>query len=102
MIQTSHSEQTSRTKWCPFARAHWSGASGQDVYQGNRFFAEDGITADPVSACLGSGCMAWRWVETHVSGPMKSDGGADLVPSTDAYGYCGLAGNPIVTSVRVR
>jgi hypothetical protein len=39
--------------------------------------------------CIGSRCMAWRWVETNVS-----DGRGGLKPSTDTHGYCGLAGKP--------
>lgn len=94
-IQISHSEVDARAKWCPFARAHWSVGEGQPAeYQGNRFFKEDGVTPDTGVSCLGSGCMAWRWVETHVPGPMKDDGAADLVPSSNTHGYCGLAGDP--------
>ncbi len=39
--------------------------------------------------CLGSMCMAWRWVETNIS----SEPG-ELYPSRDTHGYCGLAGPP--------
>ena len=60
------------------------------------FFLQNGTTSDPSTACLGSGCMAWRWVETHVSGPMKDDGApGDLVPSSDTHGYCGLGGTGV-------
>lgn len=43
------------------------------------------------SPCLASRCMAWRWMETNIS-PTP---GADLEPSPDTYGYCGLAGSPV-------
>ncbi len=65
-------EEDAKKRWCPFARAHWSGGV-ESEYQGNRFFAEDGVTSDPSTACLASGCMAWRWVSS-------------------GHGYCGLAG----------
>jgi hypothetical protein len=40
--------------------------------------------------CVGSRCMAWRWVKTHIN-----DGhGGPMVESTDTHGYCGLAGKP--------
>jgi hypothetical protein len=42
--------------------------------------------------CVGSLCMAWRWVETHIKNPDCPDG--DMIPSGDTHGYCGLAGKP--------
>lgn len=69
-------------KWCPFTRAHWSGGV-ESEYQGNRFFTEDGKTSDRSTACLGSGCMAWRW---NYSEGMD----VDFKPTE---GHCGLAGD---------
>lgn len=43
------------------------------------------------SCCLGSRCMAWRWVETYIKNPA---GTSDLIRSGDTHGYCGLAGKP--------
>ena len=60
-------------KWCPFARSETRSAP-----------------AIPDVTCLGSDCMAWRWVRTHV----KNEAGDDTVATTDQYGYCGLAGDP--------
>lgn len=45
--------------------------------------------ADPDYRCVASGCMAWRWVITHINNP-----GEPLFPSGDTHGYCGLAGPP--------
>lgn len=39
----------------------------------------------PTRNCMGSACMAWRWVHNW-------DGERDMGPSED--GYCGLAGRP--------
>lgn len=47
--------------------------------------------SDNDQCCVGSGCMAWRWVETHID---NGEGRGELVPSTDTHGYCGLAGPP--------
>lgn len=44
------------------------------------------------STCIGSRCMAWRWVETHINNPDAPEG--DLITSGDTHGYCGLAGEP--------
>lgn len=40
-------EEEAKTKWCPFARSHWSGVER---------------AIDPTVSCLGSGCMSWRTV----------------------------------------
>lgn len=40
-------------------------------------------------SCAGPACMAWRFARTHINGP-----GADLVPSDDTHGFCGLVGMP--------
>lgn len=43
--------------------------------------------------CIGSECMAWRWVETHIKDPEWPEG-TRLIASSDTHGYCGLAGKP--------
>jgi hypothetical protein len=42
--------------------------------------------------CMGSKCMAWRWVRTHIKNPAAPEG--DLIASDDTHGYCGMAGPP--------
>lgn len=40
--------------------------------------------------CLASGCMMWRYVETHIK-----DADGDLTAlSGDTHGYCGIGGPP--------
>ena len=46
---------------------------------------------DQSSTCMGSLCMAWRWIKTNVP-----DKDGDLVVSGDTHGYCGVAGKPWV------
>lgn len=48
------------------------------------------VHSEPDRLCIGSECMAWRWVETHIS-----DGQGGLTPSSETHGYCGLAGLPL-------
>lgn len=43
-------------------------------------------------ACIGSACMAWRWLSTHINDPENPKG--DLIWSRDTHGFCGLAGHP--------
>lgn len=49
-----------------------------------------GPVAQPHCHCVGSNCMAWRWVETNINHAP----GEPLEPSYDTHGYCGLAGDP--------
>lgn len=53
----------------------------------------------PARWCTASGCMAWRWFETHVRNsetphPIPNVGPDELVLSGERYGFCGLAGSP--------
>jgi len=78
-------EDEAKTKWCPFSRA-----GGPDD---NRYSS---------TACLGSGCMAWRR-QTGIFNQKTNEflkPGQSYSPS-DGYfedftgeGYCGLAGEP--------
>lgn len=99
-------EDEAKTKWCPFART-----SDDDGSTFNRRW--DGKVSE-AAACLGSGCMAWRWLQkpmrqaswTPVEGwehsPADPGDPEDrdywLQPQEDAVrqrpGYCGLAGAP--------
>jgi len=88
-------EAEAKKRWCPFARAHWSGNSGQDTYQGNRFFAEDGKTSDPATGCLGSGCMAWRWAGND--GDWRRRTGGILTPTP--VGFCGFS-EPRIAAIK--
>jgi hypothetical protein len=73
-------EKDASEKWCPFTRNHLI----ENMYvQSNRLGGRD------FSGCLGNGCMAWRYVSTHIGGP-----GEDLVESGDTHGYCGADGAP--------
>lgn len=74
-------EDEARGKWCPAARNY-----GHEAGPFNRGAQGQ---ADGSSPCIGSGCMAWRWAETHVGKP-----GEELRLTHDEYGFCGLAGFP--------
>lgn len=55
-------EETAKTKWCPFVR-HGYGAEGIGI---NRLHGQSNDR--PQLTCIGSACMAWRWVKPGVIG----------------------------------
>lgn len=63
-------EKEARNKWCPFT--------------GNRSPEMPPLREehDDADGCLGSGCMAWRWVRSALG---EKD--------PDRQGYCGLSGD---------
>ena len=76
-------ESDAEAKWCPFSRV----LSTQGVH--NRVPRDQRQDREAVEAlvnaalCMGSACMAWRWVD-----PENSD-----------EGYCGLVPNPPMLSI---
>lgn len=64
-------ENEAKTKWCPHSRS-WSESGAANRGRDGQVNSED--------MCLGSHCMAWRWVNS--------------ASSRDKSGYCGLAGKP--------
>ena len=77
-------EQDAKTRWCPFART--VERNGQESSQPRNRAAdtvEDEVAEVPnlvATLCLGSACMAWRWLASETSRPRP--------------GFCGLAGKP--------
>ena len=79
-------EDEAKTKWCPHARASNAYAElGTSVNRGSKG------DADKDCLCLGSICMAWRWLLTPEEAKENNDN--ELLEDTEA-GYCGLAGKP--------
>jgi hypothetical protein len=98
-------EDEAKTKWCPFTRVGMNGGVAM-----NRDFDEGGsLDAWPLfkaaTACIGSGCMAWRW-EPQLYEHHSNDFGKYINSEEDTnrhgvkgkalprHGYCGLAGRP--------
>ena len=66
-------EDEAKTKWCPFAiEASF-----------NRVGINRNLEGDPITPCIGSSCMAWRWIDGEPSITGK--------PKSMCEGYCGLA-----------
>jgi hypothetical protein len=73
-------EEQAKTKWCPFSRNFYN----QGPYNRTPW----GI--DKASMCIGSECMAWRWVKDPVTNLFTY--GKELPDYEGEHGYCGLAG----------
>lgn len=107
-------EEEAKTKWCPFARFV---IDAQTVFPtGNRFDGQGGTSRTAVEAseqchCIGSACMAWRWLPSggnrdkiEAIRAHREKHGSDLRTAKEAVeaswsdpktqGFCGLAGAP--------
>jgi len=90
-------EEEAKTKWCPFARGsqYTNGNSNNRTHEG-----EPGEH----TRCIGSACMAWRWLpgsfEVVNTATGERLGVRDIARLPDerfergkpTTGYCGLAG----------
>lgn len=81
-------EDEAKTKWCPFARVCVLGPDDDSMIGFNRIQRNDEdvneFQTNGPMRCIGSACMAWRWLDTPKDEPFT------IKPS----GYCGLAGKP--------
>jgi hypothetical protein len=79
-------EDEAKTKWCPFVRWTAWDIKEMDLEADSRCIKSnrDDIAHENVSdiTCIGSDCMAWRWMYGDSEFPRKSS----------ESGYCGLAG----------
>jgi hypothetical protein len=66
-------EQEAKTRWCPMARVALAGG--------------DRTNRNGTRCCIGSACMAWRWVDRGLQQHPP-------VPSHITDGYCGAFGRP--------
>jgi hypothetical protein len=79
-------EADAKTKWCPFVRCDGT----------NRHWGSDHEAA-PISRCVGSRCMAWRWSNWKLGHDPSYKGGAMAAAferENPLHGFCGLAGRP--------
>ena len=86
-------EAEAKTKWCPFGRQVLRGDRGiayQGAPAGNRNSDDSARTN-----CIGSACMAWRFVFIDKSTSRRTKGGVKGRVDLDyTRGHCGLAGKP--------
>jgi len=72
-------EDEAKTKWCPHARELGDGAvSYNRDYNGKATRAR----------CLGSGCMAWQWIDRMTATDDEYE-----FKSVRIGGFCGLTGH---------
>ena len=71
-------EKEAKTRWCPEARM-LPNAPGYGA--GNRFAEDPHPIFMAETRCIGSACMAWRWL-------------AESRGFSSTRGYCGKAGEP--------
>jgi hypothetical protein len=79
-----YTEAEAKTKWCPYGRAVVS----RDNPAGLAAGANVGLNGEPITPCIASACMAWRWVK----GATEEKPGHGYV--SVSIGYCGAFGNP--------
>ena len=89
-------EEEAKTKWCPFARI--GGSAGMDGASYNRIEHHGGDISHTAANCIGSACMAWRWVpqigvQHDLRSPHGTPGQQYISGNTDR-GFCGLANPP--------
>lgn len=80
-------EEQAREKWCPEARTAFQYREGGGGDHRDAMVVANRAENDaPISNCIASSCMWWRW----------SDEPQQVLARDDKHrrGYCGLAGNP--------
>lgn len=102
-----YTEDEAREKWCPHALRRHDAVNVETCGRG--------VRDEPITFCIGSACMAWRWSGPQVEVEINSiwtiskppegwryivsydDGKArfERALSDDPHtGYCGLSGSP--------
>lgn len=88
-------EEEAKAKWCPDARvmtlAKRSNGDDESLVGLNRVqLADNAKDLNPTSArCLGSKCMAWRFLD-----PTRYGADGPLLDKDERRGYCGKVGAP--------
>jgi hypothetical protein len=80
------SEKEARERWCPFARVSGDDGKGSLTPGCNRIYSRDADSRRAIgdgqqNKCVGSACMAWRWLPDP-----------NGIKPNCGRGYCGLAG----------
>ena len=84
-------EDEAKTKWCPAsfgASAVPAGNAGGGSYGG----AAGGGPSSPRTHCIGSACMAWRWIGVSHEVREQARDVMRIELPVKYSGYCGLAG----------
>jgi len=79
-------EAEAKQQWCPHARI-----DGEQ--RGDAAYNRDSDDM-PVGHCIGSACMAWRWLPLTEQDRARIRAATGLEILEKTHGYCGLAGAP--------
>jgi hypothetical protein len=71
-------EKEADEMWCPYSRR----------YHPNGSYNRDGYGVISYTMCMGSKCMAWRWVQDPL---VEFVANGKPTNTKSEYGYCGLA-----------
>lgn len=94
-----YTEETAKTKWCPFARVLTTikDPRGEPITVTSINRSSDDAGRDLFYGfCIGSQCMAWqskRQLSAHGAARLAEGKYPDEFSGIEV-GYCGLAGNP--------
>jgi hypothetical protein len=80
------SEEEAKKKWCFHANS--------DAVPVERLPHGSTDVQKAHARCIGSACMAWRWDRDGWALTFDENGPALARKTTDAHGFCGLAGQP--------
>lgn len=84
-------EQEAKVTFCPLSFAPLSIGRPHPNFPGHMQGEYHGGLQ---STCIGSACMAWRWDREGWSLRFDENGPVIARQTTEAHGYCGLAGKP--------
>lgn len=91
-------EEEAKTKWCPHVprvRSNVIVVTQEDAVTGFYMGNASTMERNPLAArCIGSACMAWRWIALGDDWKAQTYFDDDGKPVCRADGYCGLAGKP--------
>lgn len=63
----SYTEAEAKQRWCPFARVLATDANGlaltEAAFNRSGPVGTNELRIGPAATCIGSGCMAWVWLE---------------------------------------
>ena len=87
-----YTEDEAREKWCPHALRRHDAVNVETCGRG--------VRDEPITFCIGSACMAWRWSENAVldrarTKDMRDNNYPTVQEQARSHtGYCGLSDSP--------
>jgi hypothetical protein len=76
-------EEEAKGKWCPHARVIFNHRDEEKMRTHAATSYNRSSDPMPLSNCIGSGCMAWKWIDSEYL--------AEADPAVERRGRCGIA-----------